>query len=366
MSSDLQFYSHLLTDIKTRIQGAQVRALLAVNAELLRLYWGIGQLLHARQQEEGWGTGVIPKLAIDLHNELPELKGFSERNLKRMLGFYRAYPQPEQFVPQAVAQTHDLKMPQLAAPVDGETLLWQIPWGHHALLLEKIKDPAVRCWYMMYSLMHGWSRNILTMQIETHAYQRQGRAVTNFSTSLLAPQSDLVQQTLKDPYLFDFLTLEKDFHERELETGLVRHVEKFLLQLGQGFAFVGRQYLVSVGEDDFYIDLLFYHLKLRCFVVIELKRGPFKPEYAGKINFYCNLVDDRLRHDHDQPTIGLLLCQDKNRAIAEYALRGIDKPIGVAEYQLLRELPETLVSNLPSIAEIEAELSDEMEGIDEE
>lgn len=364
MNSDIQFYSHLLTDIKTRIQGAQVRAMLAVNTELLQLYWEIGRLLHARQQEKGWGTGVIPKLAADLHNELPELKGFSERNLKRMLGFYRAYPQPKLFVPQAVAQTHDLKMPQLVAPVDGENLLWQIPWGHHALLLEKVKDPAVRCWYMMYSLMHGWSRNILAMQIETYAHQRQGRAVTNFNTRLLSPQSDLVQQTLKDPYLFDFLTLEKDFHERELETGLVRHVEKFLLQLGQGFAFVGRQYMVSVGEDDFYIDLLFYHLKLRCFVVIELKRGPFKPEYAGKINFYCNLVDDQLRHDNDHPTIGLLLCQDKNRAIAEYALRGIDKPIGVAEYQLLRELPETLVSNLPSIDEIEAEFGDEMSALE--
>lgn len=168
MNSDLQFYRHLLTDIKTRIQGAQIRALLAVNSELLRLYWEIGQVLHARQQEKGWGAGVIPKLAIDLHNELPELKGFSERNLKRMLGFYRAYPQPEQFVPQAVAQTHDLKMPQLAVPVDGENLLWQIPWGHHALLLEKVKDPTVRCWYMMYSLVHGWSRNILMMQIEIH------------------------------------------------------------------------------------------------------------------------------------------------------------------------------------------------------
>ncbi|MDD2723423.1 MAG: PDDEXK nuclease domain-containing protein [Methylovulum sp.] len=360
MSSDLSVYSHLLADIKTRIQAAQVRAMLAVNAELIHLYWEIGQILDLRQQQEGWGAGIIPKLAADLHNELPELKGFSERNLKRMLAFYRAYTKPEDFVPQAVAQTHGLKMPQPVALMDGENLLWQIPWGHHALLLEKVKAPSERCWYMMYSLMHGWSRNILAMQIETRAHLRQGQAVTNFSTQLLAPQSDLVQQTLKDPYLFDFLTLEHDFHERELETGLVRHVEKFLLQLGQGFAFVGRQYLVSVGEDDFYIDLLFYHLKLRCFVVIELKRGAFKPEYAGKINFYCNLVDDKLKHEQDQPTIGLLLCQDKNRAIAEYALRGIDKPIGVAEYQLMRELPETLASNLPSIAEIEAELGGEM------
>jgi predicted nuclease of restriction endonuclease-like (RecB) superfamily len=212
---------------------------------------------------------------------------------------------------------------------------------------------------MAKTLEFGWSRNILVMQIESAAHLRQGNTVNNFASRLPTPQSDLVQQTLKDPYLFDFLTLEKNFHERELETGLVRHLEKFLLELGQGFAFVGRQYQVSVGEEDFYIDLLFYHLKLRCFVVIELKRGNFKPEYAGKLNFYCNVVDDVIRHEHDQPTIGLMLCQGKNRVIAEYALRGIDKPIGIADYDLVRALPESLQSSLPSIEDIEAELGSE-------
>jgi predicted nuclease of restriction endonuclease-like (RecB) superfamily len=225
--------------------------------------------------------------------------------------------------------------------------------------MEKVKESATRQWYMRAAIENGWSRNILLMQIESAAHQRQGKAVSNFALRLPAPDSDLVQQTLKDPYLFDFLTLETGFHERELETGLIAHLEKFLLELGQGFAFVGRQYHVDLGEQDFYIDLLFYHLKLRCYVVIDLKRGDFKPEYAGKMNFYCNVVDDRLRHDSDKPTIGLILCQQPNRVLAEYALRGIAKPIGVSSFELTRALPETLQSSLPSIEEIERELGGE-------
>jgi predicted nuclease of restriction endonuclease-like (RecB) superfamily len=210
---------------------------------------------------------------------------------------------------------------------------------------------------MQQSLTQGWSRNTLATMINSRLHERQGQATTNFATHLPAPQSDLAQQTLRDPYIFDFLTLEEPFHERELETGLIRHLETFLIELGQGFAFVGRQYLVSIGEDDFYIDLLFYHLRLRCFVVIDLKRGKFKPEYAGKINFYCNIVDDHLRHASDQTTIGLILCQEKNAVVAEYALRGMNKPIGVSEYELTRALPDELKSSLPTIEELEAELS---------
>jgi predicted nuclease of restriction endonuclease-like (RecB) superfamily len=235
-------------------------------------------------------------------------------------------------------------------------LLQAIPWGHHAELMAKVKDLPTRHWYMQATVQHGWSRNILVMQIESAAHHRQGRTVSNFASRLPAPDSDLVQQSLKDPYLFDFLTLAPGFHERELETGLVAHLEKFLLELGQGFAFVGRHYHVDVGEQDFYIDLLFYHLKLRCYVVIDLKRGDFKPEYAGKINFYCNVVDDQLRHETDQPTIGLILCQQPNRVLAEYALRGVDKPIGVSSYELTRALPGNLESSLPSIEQIEREL----------
>jgi len=348
-------YTGLLADIKQRVRHAQTRAVLAVNAELIRLYWEIGALIDTRQQKEGWGAGVIPLLALDLHNDLPEEKGFSERNIKQMLAFYREYPHLE-FVPQAVAQIGDSpKVQQLVAlfPAD---LMQSIPWGHHGILMARVKDHATRQWYMQAAIENGWSRNILVMQIETAAHQRQGRAITNFAKRLPSPDSDLVQQTLKDPYLFDFLTLESGFHERELETGLIAHLEKFLLELGQGFAFVGRQYHLDIGDRDFYIDLLFYHLKLRCYVVIDLKRGDFKPEYAGKMNFYCSVVDDQLRHETDKPTIGLILCQQPNRVLAEYALRGIDKPIGVSSFELTRALPESLESSLPSIEQIEKEL----------
>ena len=235
-------------------------------------------------------------------------------------------------------------------------LMLSIPWGHHAELMAKVKDHTIRQWYMQAVINHGWSRNILLMQVETAAHRRQGRAITNFAKRLPPPHSDLVQQTLKDPYLFDFLTLESGFHERELETGLITHLEKFLLELGRGFAFVGRQYHLDIGDTDFYIDLLFYHLKLRCYVVIDLKRGDFKPEYAGKMNFYCNVVDDQLRHEADKPTIGLILCQQPNRVLAEYALRSIDKPIGVSSFELTRALPKSLETSLPSIEQIEQEL----------
>ena len=355
MSEELTNYATLLADIKQRVRHAQTRAVLAVNAELILLYWGIGALIDRRQKQEGWGAGVIPRLARDLHNELPEEKGFSERNIKRMLAFYREYPHLE-FVPQTVAQTESgPKRPQAAAlfPAD---LIQSLPWGHHAELIAKVKDTATRRWYMEASLANGWSRNILVMQIETAAHKRQRHAITNFSKRLPSPDSDLVQQTLKDPYLFDFLTLESGFHERELETGLIAHLEKFLLELGQGFAFVGRQYHLDIGDQDFYIDLLFYHLNLRCYVVIDLKRGDFKPEYAGKMNFYCSVVDDKLRHETDKPTIGLILCQQHNRVLAEYALRGVDKPIGVSSFELTRALPKSLASSLPTIEEIEREL----------
>ncbi|MFC5575601.1 YhcG family protein [Xenophilus aerolatus] len=322
-------YAGLLAEVKQHIQAAQSRAALAVNRELIRLYWQIGGLLDARQAQEGWGAGVIPRLARDIRNELPEVKGFSERNIDRMLAFARAYPRPVEFSPQPVAKLPaPRKAPQAVAKTaaEADSLLWQIPWGHHALMLEKLATAQLRRWYMAQTVAQGWSRSTLALQISAQAHARQGRAVSNFADRLPAPQSDLVRQALKDPYVFDFLTLEPDFHERELETGLVRHVEKFLLELGQGFSFVGRQYRLAVGDSEFYIDLLFYHLKLRCFVVIELKRGDFKPEYAGKLNFYCNVVDDTLRHPQDAPTIGLMLCQRKDQVLAEYALRGIDKP----------------------------------------
>jgi predicted nuclease of restriction endonuclease-like (RecB) superfamily len=353
-------FPDLLKEIKARIQQSQARAVLAVNTEMVRLYWDIGRIIDSRQQQEGWGAAVIPRLARELQNELPEVKGFSERNIKRMLAFFRAYQNPAAIVPQAVAQLpHVKKVPQAVAqnPEARDFPLWSIPWGHHALLMEKVSDVIDRLWYMQHTLANGWSRNVLLAMIQSEAHRRQGKAITNFEQYLPAPQSDLARQALKDPYIFDFLTLEEPFHERELETNLLRELERFLLELGQGFAFVGRQQHLEVGDSDFYIDLLFYHLKLRCYVVIDLKKGEFKPEYAGKMNFYLSVVDDQLRHISDAPSIGLILCQDRNHIIAEYALRGVSKPIGISEYELTRALPASLKSSLPTVEEIEAELA---------
>lgn len=359
MPQELVQYAELLGLIKQRIRQGQTRAVFSANAELISMYWDIGRMLHERQCKEGWGAAVIPRLSRDLHNELPEIKGFSERNIKRMLAFYREYSSAGTIVPQPVAQnTFGVKVPQPVAQISVD-MIKSIPWGHHALLMEKIKNLPDRIWYMQATLEHGWSRPVLFHMIEGRAHKRQGKAVHNFEVRLPSPQSDIAQQALKDPYIFDFLTLEEPFHERELETGLIRHLEKFLLELGQGFAFVGRQYHIDIGEEDFYIDLLFYHLRLRCFVVIELKKGGFKPEYAGKMNFYCNVVDDRLRHEGDNPTIGLILCQDKKSVLAEYTLRGVAKPIGISEYELTRALPDRLKSALPTVEEIERELSRE-------
>ncbi len=359
-------YQDFLVQIKSRIQTAQIRAVLSVNIELIYLYWDIGQMIDKKQKTEGWGTGVIPNLSKDIRNELPEIKGFSERNIGRMIAFFKEYHKLDTFLPQAVAKIEEKenssKLPQPVAKLKQNILekLYQIivkiPWGHNILLMEKIKDISLRLWYMQKTIENGWSRNILNIMIESKSHNREGKAITNFDLRLPPSQSDLAKQSLKDPYIFDFLTLEEPFHERELETKLIYHLEKFLLELGQGFSFVGRQYHLTVGEDDFYIDILFYHLRLRCFIVIEIKKGEFKPEYAGKINFYCNVVDDILRQKTDNQTIGLILCQDKNKIVAEYSLRGFNKPIGVSEYELTRALPSNLKSSLPTVEEIEQEL----------
>jgi predicted nuclease of restriction endonuclease-like (RecB) superfamily len=359
MSSALDDYPALLRDIKARIQGAQTRAVLAANRELLLLYWDVGRLISARREREGWGAEVISRLARDLASELPGVKGFSERNLQRMTRFFLEYPGLAEEVPQPVAlpATHP-KVPQPVAQLERgpDEVLLALPWGHHLALIEKVKDPAKRRWYVENAVAQGWSRDVLTAMIKSGAHERHGITVTNFSERLPAPQSDLARQALKDPYVFDFLTLEAPFRERELEAHLLAHLERFLLELGVGFAFVGRQYHLSLDGDDFYLDPLFYHLKLRCFVVVELKVGPFQAEHAGKMNLYLNLVDDLLRHSADQPSIGLILCQDKKHLLAEYALRGLDKPIGVSEYELTRALPKELESALPTIDAIEAEL----------
>jgi predicted nuclease of restriction endonuclease-like (RecB) superfamily len=378
----LSCYAPFLGAVKDRIRAAQVRATLSANAELIYLYWDIGRAIATMQEKEGWGAGVIPRLAQDIANDIPEVKGFSERNLKRMVQFAAEYPglrsigptPPTQLPsatirPPAVAQSGippvgELIGPTVSAQLAAEDelskmqqLVAQLPWFHHVLLIQKVKDRRARLWYAQQAIEQGWSYRILALQISGHAYERRGKAVHNFHATLPPPQSDLAAQVLKDPYIFDFLTLAEPFRERELELALLDQVQKFLLELGQGFSFVGRQYHLEVGDDDFYLDLLFYHLRLRCFVVVDLKKGPFKAEYVGKMNFYCNVVDDRLRHAEDKPTIGLILCQDKNRIIAEYALKGVKKAIGVSEYQLTRALPKAFRSSLPTVQEMELELT---------
>lgn len=362
-------YRDLLGEIKTRVRQAQHRAALSANAEMIRMYWDIGRLIAARQSREGWGAGVIPRLSADLKNELPEQKGFSERNLGYMIRFAREYGEPAELQPSAAKTQAALPPPILqppaaelatTAPVFPLECLLGLPWTHHVVLMEKVKDLPTRSWYARQILAQGWSREDLKVRIKTRAHKRQGAAVTNFATTLPALHAGIAQGLLKDPYLFDFLTLEEPFHERELETGLLAHIQTFLLELGQGFAFVGRQYKLEVSDREFYLDLLFYHLHLRCFVVVELKKGDFKPEYAGKLNFYCSVVDDQLRHAHDGPTLGLILCQTQDRILAEYTLRDIQKPIGIAEYELTRSLPKELASRLPSIEDLETELSESL------
>jgi len=327
-------YEDWLSDLKGRIHSAQQSATLAVNRELISLYWQIGRDILARQAAQGWGAKVIERLAHDLRNAFPEMKGFSRTNLLYMRSFADAWPD-HQIVQQAVGQ---------------------LPWGHNIVLLSKLKDTAERLAYARKTIDHGWSRNVLTMQIESRLLEREGSAITNFEQRLPKPQSDLARESLKDPYRFDFLGLGEEAHEREIENALVTHVTEFLLELGAGFAFVGKQVHIEVGGDDFFIDLLFYHLKLRCYVVVELKAGDFKPEHLGQLSFYLTAVDRQVKNHEDQPTIGLLLCKNKNKVVAEYALGDKSQPMGIAEYKLRNALPKTMETNLPSIEQIEREL----------
>lgn len=337
-------YADWLTELKTRIHTAQQRATLAVNRELVLLYWRIGRDILARQAEQGWGSKVIERLAEDLRAAFPEMKGFSPRNLKYMRAFAEAWPD------QAIVQG----------------VLAQLPWYHQLALLDKLPGPETRRWYAAKAIEHNWSRNVLVMQIETRLLERSGKAISNFEQTLPKPQSDLARESLKDPYRFDFLGLTDEAQEREIEKALVKHVTAFLLELGAGFAFVGQQVLLDVAGDEFFIDLLFYHLKLRCYVVIELKGGKFKPEHLGQLSFYLAAVDAQVKHPQDAPTIGLLLCKSKNKVVAEYALRNNTQPLGVAEYQLLDSLPAELQTSLPSIEQIERELAGDAAAIDDD
>lgn len=353
-------YTQFLTEIRTRISQAQNKVAQFANRELIILYFDIGKMIDTKQNTEGWGASVIPKLSRDIQNELPEIKGFSKRNIGYMVKFFREYRDSD-FLQLPVAKIETCAHVNENPPdsIKLQLLVAQIPWTHNIILIQSVKDIKSRIWYMEKVVELGWSKDILSLMIKSNLYQREGSAVTNFDEKFSIQQSKFAKNILKDPYLFDFMTLTEHFNERELETGLVRHLEKFLIELGQGFSFVGRQYHFEISDKDFYIDLLFYHLKLRSFIVIELKKGDFKPEYAGKVNFYCNIVDDKLKHTTDNQTIGLILCQGKDKIMAEYALRGMDKPIGVSDYELTQVLPKNLQSSLPSIKQIEQELQNE-------
>ena len=334
-------YGPWLAELKTRIHAAQQRAARSVNSELVLLYWQIGRGILERQGREGWGAKVIERLAQDLRNAFPAMKGFSRANLLYMRAFAEAWPDA-QIVQQAVGQ---------------------LPWGHNLVLLSKIKTTDLRLAYAQRAVDQGWSRSVLVHHIEQRLLDREGQAVSNFSLRLPPPNSDLAQEALKDPYLFDFLGIGDEAGERAIEDALVQHITRFLLELGAGFAYVGRQVPLEVGGEDFFIDLLFYHLKLRCYVVIELKATAFRPEHTGQLSFYLSAVDAELKGEHDAPTIGMVLCKSKNKVVAEYALRNINQPIGVAEYQLTESLPTHLQSSLPSIEAIEQALADPAAGV---
>jgi predicted nuclease of restriction endonuclease-like (RecB) superfamily len=326
-------YNAWLAELKNRIREARLRASLAVNAELIGLYWRIGRDVLERQERDGWGARVVERLAVDLRAAFPQMKGFSRANLLYMRAFAEAWPDP-----------------QIVQRVVG-----RLPWGQNIELLTKLKEPAIRLWYAEATLEHGWSRPVLAHQIATRLKDRQGQAITNFPRALPPAESDLAQQIVKDPYQFDFLTVAEDAKERDLERALVARVKDVLLEMGKGFAFVGSQHHLEIGGQDWYVDLLFYHRRLRCLIAVDLKVGAFQPEHAGKMNFYLAALDDTERQTGDAPSIGLILCRERNRVVVEYALRNVSGPIGVAEYRVLvaDALPASLAEALPTVAEIE-------------
>ncbi len=348
-------YIGIISKLKDRIRATRLKAAFAANKELLLLYWELGQAILEMQQSEGWGTRVIDRISADLKADFPDFKGLSVRNLTYMVTFARLFPL---FAQQPAAQIEvidgqsDIITQQLAA---------QLPWGHIQLLMDKTKEQKELDFYLKKCLENGWSRNILAEQIGSNLFSRQGKAITNFSNTLPALQSDLAEQTLKNPYLFDFLSLGEEARERDLENALIQHLKNFMLELGRGFAYVGRQKNLVVKGDDFFLDLLFYNYNLHCFVVIELKVGDFKPEYAGKLNFYINTVNEQIKGTEDKPTIGVLLCKTPNETVVRYSLQGIESPIGVAEYELAKALPKKLRGEIPSIEELEAEIEREYE-----
>lgn len=355
-------YKSWLKDLKQRIYSSQIKAALKVNEELLKLYWDLGNEILEKEKVKGYGTKLIEQLSADLLSEFPQIKGFSRTNLFYVRQWVSFYAQKSPIVHQLGGQ-----LAESGKLIDNQdkviqnnitpTILFQIPWKHHVQIIASCKDLDEALFYVNEAAKNNWSRSVLLNQISGNLYHRQGKAITNFQQTLPTAQSDLAREIIKDSYSFDFLGLAKEHKERDLETALMDNITKFLLELGAGFCFVGRQYPLKVGDKEFAIDLLFYHYKLRCFVVVELKSGEFIPEYSGKLNFYLNVVDDRLKQKEDNPTLGILICKQRNEIITEYALRGISSPIGISEYQLTEKLPENLRNSLPTVAQIEAHLA---------
>lgn len=335
-------YRDWVGQLKTRFRQVQLKAAVAVNTALLQFYWELGADIVARQATQAWGSGFLENLSRDLMQEFPDVKGFSKRNLEQIRRWYSFWSGKPEIAKQAASQ------------------LFAIPWWHNVLIASKCPTIAEALYYVQQTQAHGWSRAVLTHQIESGLWQREGKALSNFAQTLSAPQSDLATQVLKDPYVFDFLSLTPEHNERELEKALIDHITQFLLELGAGFAYMGRQVPLQVGEREFFLDLLFYHARLHCYVVVELKTGDFEPEFAGKLNFYLKAVDEQLRGEHDAPTIGLLLCKSRDRLVAEYALSDIQKPLGLSTYNLSHTLPEALRDQLPSIEAIEEELAGDL------
>lgn len=337
-------YYEWISHIKSKIHSAKNKIALSANSELLGMYWEIGKEIIEKQKKANWGSKIIERMAVDLKHEFPEIKGFSKRNIYAMRQWYLLYSHQFEILPQVVAQ---------------------IPWGQNRLIISKTKDINEALFYSQETLRNSWSRDLLEIQIEDKLYQRQGKAITNFDNALPEEQSSIAKNILKDPYNFDFLGLENDALERAIEDELTKHITEFLLELGKGFAYVGNQYKIEISETDYFIDLLFYHLELRCFVVVELKTGKFKPEHAGKLNFYLSAVDSQLKNETDNPSIGILLCKKKDKIEAEYALRDINKPLGISEYKLTEAIPENLKTKLPTVEEIERELIEKIEKRDD-
>ena len=352
-------YKIWLESLKNKFRSSQIKASIKVNTTLLEFYWDLGEQIVQKQEEYKWGSGFLEKLSRDLSAEFVDVKGFSYTNVKNIRQWFV-------FWQQLMGELKTTKSQQLVgeSSVDKTkqvvSQILMIPWGHNITIVQKCKNIDEAIYYVQNTLKNGISRSVLVHQIESNLYEREGKAITNFENTLPPLQSDLAKEITKDPYNFDFIALTQDYQEKELEDALTQNITNFLLELGSGFAFVGRQYKLNVGGDEFKIDLLFYHIKLKCYVVVELKATSFKPEHAGKLSFYTSAIDGELKGKDDNPTIGILICKSKNDTVVEYALRDINKPLGISEYQLIEILPKEYKSSLPSIEEIEAKL-DEIE-----